>query len=116
MSDNLSSQQNTPSDRRRSQPSRSDSARAKQRSSDSHRFSLPARFPELDSATTSQDSHLDQYDAATIDSSFISERKQRRWGKRKRGHAGPGRGRKTIFGETLVQVFSLFLRVFLIDF
>ena len=112
MSDTLSSQQNTPSDRRRSQPSRSDSARAKQRSSDSHRFSLPARFPELDSVPTSQDSQLDQYDSVTIDAfSLISERKRRRKGKQKRGSArpaGPGRGHKTIFGETFFQVFSLF--------
>ena len=115
MSDNLFSQQTTPSDRRRSQPSRSDAsratARARIRSADTGRFSLPTVLSGLDSVTTSQDSQLDQYDAATIDASFISERKRRRWGKRKRGHAGPagpGRGHKKIFGETLFQVFSLF--------
>ena len=120
MSDNLFSQQNTPSDRRRSQPSRSDSARAQQRSLNSHRFSLPTRFPELDHVTTSQGSQLDQYDSVTIDaSSLISERKRRRKGKQKRGSArpaGPGRGHKTIFGETIFQVFSLFFMCFKIPF
>ena len=108
MSDNLSSQQTTPSDRRRSQPSKRDSARAQVRSDDSRRFSLPTVLSDLDSVATSQDSHLDQYDAATIDGSFISERKRRRWGKRKSRRAGPGRGHKTIFSERLFQVFSIF--------
>lgn len=66
----------------------------------SQRFSLPTVLDSQESKDP--DSLNDQYEAATIDaSSYISERKRRRWGKRKRGSArpaGPGRGHKKING------------------
>ena len=108
ISDNLANQQNTPSDRRRSQQSRSDLARAQLRSTDSQRFSLPTILSDFDSEATIQDSQLDQYEAVTIDtSSILSEKKRRRRGKRRPGHAGPGRGHKTLLGKEFYRLHHI---------
>ena len=69
-------------------------------SMESQHFSLPPVLSETASDTTIQDSQLDQYEAVTIDaSSILSQRKRRRRGKRRPGHAGPGRGHKTLLGK-----------------